>query len=79
MIGEDVVRDYDGEVRETRVAKYRTFAEADRADLERYLEMTPERRLEIVAELRAMVYGCPDDETAPRLARVYRIIKLPRS
>ncbi len=74
-----LLRDYDEGVRQTRVTKFHTFAEADRADKERYLELTPERRLEIVAELRAMVYGCADDETAPRLARVYRIVKLPRS
>jgi hypothetical protein len=43
---------YDGGVRATRVVKFTTFAEADQADKWHYLQMTPERRLEIVAELR---------------------------
>ena len=61
-----------------KTAKYGSFQEADRADKAYYLSLTPEQRLEIVLQLRALAYGV-DDETAPRLARVYRIIKLSQS
>lgn len=69
---------YDGIMKALKVAKFGSFQEADRADKAYYLSLTPEQRLDIVAQLRALAYG-PDDETAPRLARVYRIVKLPRS
>ena len=61
-----------------KAAKYGSFQEADRAEKAYYLSLTPQQRLEIVLQLRALAYGV-DDETAPRLARVYRIIKLPQS
>ena len=61
-----------------KAAVFNSFEEADRADKAYYLSLTPEQMLQIVADLRALAYG-PDDESAPRLARVYRIVELSRS
>ncbi|MGH9672695.1 MAG: hypothetical protein ACRD44_05890 [Bryobacteraceae bacterium] len=61
-----------------KVTKFNSFQEADRAEKEYYLSLTPEQRLQIVSDLRALQYG-PDDETAPRLARVCRVVELARS
>jgi hypothetical protein len=64
-------------VRKT-AAKFSSFEEADRADREQYRAMTPQQRLELLSRLRALQHGF-GDATAPRLERVLRIIKLPRS
>ena len=60
-----------------KAAVFKSFEEADRADKAYYLSLTPQQRLEIVTQLRALLYG-PDDDSAPRLERVYRIVELPR-
>jgi hypothetical protein len=67
----------DKVVQSRKIAIFHSFDEADRADKAYYLSLTPEQRLRMVAELRTILYG-PDDDSAPRLARVYRIVELPR-
>ncbi|MGO8814657.1 MAG: hypothetical protein ACLQVG_08295 [Terriglobia bacterium] len=59
------------------VAKFQTFREADAATREYYLRLTPEERLEILFQLRAMAHK-ESDATSGRLARVYRIAELER-
>ncbi len=63
---------------ELRVAKFRTFEEAEEANLAYYRSLTPEQRLEILFQLRAMVVKESDD-SSQRMARVYRITQLQRS
>ena len=53
--------------------KFRSFAEADKADREYYLSLTPEQRLDILGDLIALANP---NETKQRLERVCRIIKL---
>lgn len=53
------------------VAKFQSFAEADKADREFYRTLSPQERLSIVLQLSK-------HEPERRLERVYRIIKLPR-
>jgi hypothetical protein len=53
--------------------KFRSFAEADKADRESYLSFTPEQRLEMLCDLIASAYP---DEIKQRLERVCRVIKL---
>lgn len=57
---------------------FASFGEAEQADRDEYRAMTPSQRLELIAQLRALRHG-PDDATAPRLERVFRIIELSRS
>ena len=57
---------------------YSSFDEADQADRAKYCSMTPQERLELISELRALLHG-PDDASAPRLERVLTITELPRS
>jgi hypothetical protein len=52
---------------------FRSFAEADQADVEYYRSLTPEQRLEILFEL---VKSQKSDGPEQRLERVCRIIKL---
>ena len=52
---------------------FRSFAEADQANVEYYRSLTPEQRLEILFELIA---NAQPDETEQRPERVCRIIKL---
>jgi len=59
------------------VAKFRTFREAEAATLDYYLRLSPQERLEILFQLRAMAHE-ESDATDARLARVYRITKLPQ-
>lgn len=54
------------------VRKFSNFADADRADREYYLSLTPEERLRILFELVRRA----QDDPPPRLERVYRVIKL---
>lgn len=56
--------------------KYRSFAEAEQAEKEYYLSLTPEERLNIVLDL--IKQGAPN-ECLQRLERVYRIVKLHES
>jgi hypothetical protein len=59
------------------VAKFRTYQEAEQANLEYYRCLSPAERLEILFELRARAHK-EDDAAAGRLARVYRIAQLKR-
>ena len=59
------------------VAKFRTFHEAEAATRDYYRRLSPEERLEILFQLRAMA-NQESDATSGRLARVYRIAKLQR-
>jgi hypothetical protein len=58
-------------------AKFRTFREAEAATREYYRRLSPEERLEILFQLRAMAHK-ESDATSGRLARVYRIAQLKR-
>jgi hypothetical protein len=53
--------------------KFRSFAEADKADREFYQSLLPEQRLEMLCDLIASAYP---HEIKQRLERVCRIIKL---
>ncbi|HOL22328.1 MAG TPA: hypothetical protein PLQ41_05705 [bacterium] len=57
------------------VKKSRNFSEANRFDIEYYLHMTPEQRLETVQMLREMKFRLKGDENRKRLRRVVKIIK----
>jgi hypothetical protein len=59
------------------VAKFRTFREAEAATRDFYRRLTPAERLEILFELRARAHE-GTDAASGRLARVYRIVELPR-
>ena len=54
---------------------FRSFEEADAADVDQDREMTPEQRIDTVLRLRSWTYP---DATEQRLARVYRITQLER-
>ncbi len=56
---------------------YASLEEADQADRAQYRSMTPQERLELISQLRALLYG-PDDASAPRLERVLTITELSR-
>ena len=58
-------------------AKFRTFTEAEAATREYYRRLSPEERLEILFQLRAMAHK-ESDATSGRLAPVYRIAQLKR-
>jgi hypothetical protein len=68
---------YNRGVRTVRAAVYASFEEAEQADRANYRSMTPQERLELISHLRALLHG-PDDASAPRLERVFRITELPR-
>jgi hypothetical protein len=55
--------------------KFRTFSEADAATRDYYRRLSPEERLEILFQLRAMAHK-ESDAASERLARLYRIAKL---
>jgi hypothetical protein len=59
------------------VAKFRTFREAEAATRDFYRRLTPAERLEILFQLRARAHQ-ESDAPSTRLARVYRIVELPR-
>ena len=59
------------------VAKYRTHQEAEAATLAYYRRLSPADRLEVLFRLRALALK-EDDASSERLARVYRIVQLPR-
>ncbi|MEX2243754.1 MAG: hypothetical protein WD716_07910 [Fimbriimonadaceae bacterium] len=52
---------------------YGSFEEAERDNKDQYRAMTPEQRLDILAELMRMAYGNPS-----RLERVHRFVERPR-
>ena len=58
------------------VRKFSSFEEADKAEKAYYLSLTPNERLAILAQLNQMLLD--QYETRPQLARVYRIIELPK-
>ena len=53
----------------------RSFEEADARDREYYRSLTPEQRIAILIELNDRMYGITDDKPAPRLQRVFKIIR----
>ena len=55
---------------------FKSFAEADTADVEEDLQTSPERRIQILLELRERYFG---DATQQGFARVYRITQLGES
>jgi hypothetical protein len=55
------------------VRKFRSFAEADKANREFYQSLTPEQRLDILGELIA---SANPDITGWRIERVCRVIPL---
>ena len=57
------------------VRKFNSFEEADAAEHETYMRMTPDERMRIVLQLREQTYP---DAIKQRLARVYRIVKFER-
>jgi hypothetical protein len=59
------------------VAKFRTFEGAEAATRDYYRRLSPEERLATLFQLRAMAHK---EKEAPsgRLARVFRIVELPR-
>jgi len=59
------------------VAKFRTFCEAEAANREYYRRLSPEERLEILFQLRAMAHE-DNDAASQRVVRVYRIAQLKR-
>ena len=60
-----------------RVAKkFRSFAEAEQAEKEYYLSLSPKERMDILADLIRQKYP---DYASSRLERVYRIVKLHES
>ena len=54
-----------------KAAKFRDFAEAEKADREFYRKLTGQERLNILLQLSK-------HDPERRLERVYRVIKLPR-
>jgi hypothetical protein len=56
---------------------FRSFEEAERADVAYYRALTPSQRLAILLEL--VREGQSRDEVEPGLARVYRIVELAQS
>ena len=64
-------------MRTVTVRKFDSFEEADRADKTCYWSLTPGERLRIMCELCALGVRSRNGPS-PRLARVYRIIELPR-
>ena len=59
------------------IAKFRTHQEAEAATLAYYRRLSPADRLEVLFRLRALALK-EDDASSERLARVYRIVQLPR-
>ncbi len=58
------------------VRVFQSHEEAEAADRAYYRSLTPQQRLEILLELIARAR--PQDESAERLERVYRIVELPQ-
>jgi len=59
---------------EAVVKKFRTFEEAEEADLKYYRSLSPQERLEMLFEIRRMVLG--KELASGQMARVCRIRKL---
>jgi len=59
------------------VSKFQTFREADAASRDYYRRLSPQERLEILFQLRAMAHK-ESDAASGRLARVCRIAQLQR-
>jgi hypothetical protein len=60
------------------VAKFANHEEAERADREYYLRLTPQQRIDILLELIARHHE-GDDEASKGFARIYRVTKLEQS
>ncbi len=56
--------------------KFSCFTDAEKADRGFYANLTPEQRLEIFFALCAQAYPEENHANLPRMARVYRIVKL---
>ena len=54
---------------------FHSFEEADAAEHETYMRMTPDERMRIVLQLREQIYP---DAIKQRLARVSRVVKFER-
>ena len=52
----------------------RSFEEAEQWDMQQYMAMTPEERLDLLQQLREQYYIFKN-ENRKRLQRVYRIVK----
>lgn len=61
---------------ERAVRKFTTHAEADEADRHYYQSLTSQERMEIMLELVRRYQEGFGDESARRLKRVYRVVKL---
>lgn len=59
---------------EIQVRKFKTLAEAERAETEYYEDLSPQARLEMLLTIVSQV----NDETSEGLKRVYHITKLER-
>lgn len=57
------------------IRKFDSFEQAEAADVEEDLAMTPEERIAIVLELRSRMYP---DANQQGLARIYRLTQLER-
>ena len=53
--------------------KFRSFAEAEKADRESYLSLTPEQRLDILGELIARVHPNSVEEKIERISRTIKL------
>jgi hypothetical protein len=60
---------YDGSV-EMTIRVFRSFAEADAADVEEDLRLTPEQRIALVLELQSRVYPNASEQGFARVCRV---------
>ena len=58
------------------VRVFASFEEADEADRQAYERMSPQERIEMLLSLRRMMVK-EGDESAERLERVLRVVKLP--
>ena len=56
---------------------FASFEEADEADRQAYERMSPQERIQMLLTLRRMMVK-EGDESAERLERVLRVVKLPR-
>ena len=61
---------------EKSVRRFDTFEEADAADVEEDLRMTPQQRIAVLLELQGRIYP---DAAKQGFARVYRVTQLEQS
>ena len=61
---------------ERTIRRFQSFRDADAADVEEDLRMTPEQRIAVVLKLQEQVYPGASEQ---RFERVYRITQFERS